>query len=764
MEPARESSERLRLLSIGALLLAAIALVYGHVLRCGFVAWDDDINVTLNPYLNPATRHSLIFFWKAPYLKLYIPLTYSVWAAAAWFARWRAGAAAPLPPALFHGLNLVCQGASGLCAFALLRALLRGPLTWRPDEAPGDAARNDWAAAIGAAAFVLHPLQAEPVAWVSGLRDMISGLATVGALWQYVVFAAARDRRRSAVHYAAATALFACALLSKPSAVVIPVLAALLDWGWLGRPLARGAKSLAFWFVLAAAFGLVTQRSQDATHIRAMMPLWSRPLVALDSLAFYLGKLAWPRVLSPDYGRAPDLALARGWLYYTWTAPAALALLIGAAPGRRINAVCAGLFAAAPLPVLGLVPFMHQDLSTVADRYVYVSLLGPAAALAWYLSSRPESAAPVSSRRWPWISAGVLVLGLGAFCRLQTRIWTDTGTLFGHIVAHNPDSGIAHLNLGNYRAEQGELKDAEFHLREALRLRPGEGMPLNALGNLLAREGRTDEAIGDYERALRDGVPDNVVNAHNALGIVLSGLGKTAEAERHFSAALAINPNRESVRENLGLLYMKEGKFDAAVNEFQLALQIRPDFSNARRNLANASALLGRFDEARREMGSAIERGPDSLEVCSALADFLQVRGEFAKALPFYREIVAKAPAMAEAHNSLGFTLAKMGRNAEALEHYEKAARLNPMFIPAQFNLGASLLQSGRFDAAVAALTKAVQANPGAVELQYNLGVALLRTGKRSDAIRRFEETLRLNPGFGPSRKILEELSRAGGR
>jgi tetratricopeptide (TPR) repeat protein len=763
-ESAPTSADRRRTLLICALLLAGIGLVYGHVLRCDFVAWDDDINVLQNPYLNPATWSSLIFFWKAPYLRLYIPLTYSVWTAAAWFVRWRAGAAAPLSAHLFHALNLLCQMVSGLCVFALLRALIRGPFSWRPAEAPSDGVRNDWAAALGAAVFAFHPLQVEPVAWISGLRDMISGLATVGALWQYVVFAAATDRRRARAHYAAATILFACALLSKPSAVVIPALAALLDYGWLGRPFSRCARSLAFWFAAAGVFALLTQTSQGATHIRALMPLWSRPLVALDSLAFYLSKLVWPRVLSPDYGRAPDLALARGWLYYTWLAPAALALLIGFCPGRRINAVCAGLFALAPFPVLGLVPFLHQDLSTVADRYVYVSLLGPAAAVAWYLSSRPESAGGASMKRWPWAAAGLLVLVLGARSWAQTRIWTDTGTLFGHIVAYNPESGIAHMNLGNYLLNQGELKDAEFHLREALRLRPGEGLPLNNLGNLMVREGKTAEAIGYYERALRDGVPDNVVDAHNALGIVLSEQGKTAEAERHFLAALTINPNRERIHNNFGLLLAKEGKLDGAANEYQVALQIRPEFPEARRNLAQTWALLGRLGDARREMARALGRGEDSVEADSALADYLQVHGDFAKALPFYQEIVKKVPAMAEARNSLGFTLAKVGRQGEALEQYAEAARLNPRFIPAQFNLGASLLQAGKLDAAVAALSRAVDANPNAVELRYNLGVALLKSGKRADAILKFQEAARLRPDFEPSRKILEDLSRPGGR
>ncbi len=609
-----------------------------------------------------------------------------------------------------------------------------------------------WRIRLGAAAFTLHPLQAEPVAWVSGLRDMLSGLATTAALWQYVAFARAPDRRKAAVRYALATTLFVCAVLSKPSAVVLPILAALLDRGVLGRAPSRCAKSLAPWFALAVAFGLATRMSQDATHIRALMPAWSRPLVALDSLAFYLYKLVWPRVLSPDYGRAPDLALARGWLYWTWLAPAATALAIGLSPGRRISAVCALFFAAAPLPVLGLVPFIHQDLSTVADRYVYMSLLGPALALAWGLRA--------ARRRLWWAAAMLLVAVLGARSRLQAAIWRDTGTLFGHIVAHNPDSGIAHGNLANFLADHGALKDAEFHYREALRLRPGEGMPLNNLGNHLARQGRTQEAIVYYEQALRDGLPGNVADAHNALGVVLSGLGRTAEAERHYDAALALAPDRERVHANLGRLLADQGRYDQAVAHYRWALRLRPDFPQARLDLGRALALAGRPDEARKETAAGLGAGVDSAQADGVLGDYLQMRGDYARALPFYQSVVRKAPAMAQARNSLGFTLSKLGRPDEALAQYREAARLDPRLLAAQFNLGSLLLQRGETDAAVAALSKAAQAVPDAYELQHNLGIALLRAGRKPDAILRFRQALQLRPGFEPSRKILEELTR----
>ncbi len=738
--------DRRRLGMICAFLAAAVLFVYGRALLGDFVAWDDDINVTQNPYLNPATFQSLVAFWKAPFLKLYIPLTYSVWTAAAWFSRCRSGPLSPLSPGLFHSLNLCCQVASSLFAFGLFRVLLRAA---KPEN---DAATSDWAAALGAAAFVFHPLHVEPVAWVSGLRDMISGAATVAALWLYAVSALASDARRRRLYFISATSLFAAALLSKPSAVVIPILAGLLDFGVLRRPLSRVLKSLSLWFVLAAGFALLTRQSQDALHIRALMPLWSRPLVALDSLAFYLFKLFWPATLSPDYGRAPDMALAKGWLYWTWTGPAALSIAIGLSRERRINAVCAGLFAVAPLPVLGLVPFIHQDLSTVADRYVYASILGPALAVAWYAGKWP-------SRRWPWAVAALIVVALGARSWFQVQVWSNTGTLFGHIVAHNPDSGIAHMNLANYLADHGDPQGAETHYREALRYRPAEGMPLNNLANFLVRQNRAAEAVPYYEKALLDGIAENVASAHNALGVILPGMGRPPQvAAAHFEAALKINPRNDRVQGNYASFLVQHGHPEDAIMHYQWALQLRPDQPEMRKSLAVALASIGKIKEAREAMAAGLGPNAAVWEVDGALGDYLQVHGQYAQALPFYEEVVKKSPGLPGARNSLGFTLAKLGRREEALRQYREAVRLDPRLTIAQFNLGSTLIEMGNTNAAIEVFSKALIAIPDNYELHHNFGIVLLRAGHKEEAVRHFQEALRLRPNFEPSQRILAQL------
>src|SRR5439155_20624789 len=94
---------------------------------------------------------------------------------------------------------------------------------------------GDIAAFFGAALFAVHPMQVEPVGWVAGMKDVLYGTFSLIALWQYV--AAVQTQRRA--HFLIATVSLIWAMLCKPTAMVVPAMAVVLDWLVLKRPLRR---------------------------------------------------------------------------------------------------------------------------------------------------------------------------------------------------------------------------------------------------------------------------------------------------------------------------------------------------------------------------------------------------------------------------------------------------------------------------------------------------------------------------------------------
>jgi len=258
-------------------------------------------------------------------------------------------------------------------------------------------------------------------------------------------------------------------------------------------------------------------------------------------------------------------ALGAGWLWYkrTWIPWLAAA---------------AGVLVAGLLPVLGLVPFAFQAYSTVADRYMYIAMLGPALALAWGLVQLRQ--------RWLAVG-GVVVLGaLGIGSMWQTHYWHDSVSLFEHALTVNPRSSVAHNTLGMVQAAQNRLAEATHYYTEALRLWPRKRntQAYNNLGNALSRQGKTQEAIEQYTEALR--FKPNSAQAHNNLGAVLADQGRVAEAISHYTAALRLQPRYVNAHLNLGVILAKQGRFAEAKQHFSEVLRLDPNHTTARRFLA----------------------------------------------------------------------------------------------------------------------------------------------------------------------------------
>ena len=71
------------------IVLATVLAVYSPILRAQFVQWDDFRTIAANPGLNPPTVASVLRYWdpRHPYMDLYVPMTYTVWAVVASIAR-----------------------------------------------------------------------------------------------------------------------------------------------------------------------------------------------------------------------------------------------------------------------------------------------------------------------------------------------------------------------------------------------------------------------------------------------------------------------------------------------------------------------------------------------------------------------------------------------------------------------------------------------------------------------------------------------------
>jgi tetratricopeptide (TPR) repeat protein len=659
------------------ILVFVSVAVFWPVIGHQFLAYDDSVNVYKNPYLQARSLNNLLHFWRYPYEGLYAPLTYTIWALAAWspgLLTANPSAAVTPDPRLFHSLNLLLHLLSILLVWRIIVLLLRCKrLTGTGTHVDGNALPLEWAACGGALLFAIHPLQVEPVAWISGFNDVLFGLLSFVAVWHFLQYVGAKMQAgqppRVWWHYGLATGAFILALLAKPTAVVLPVIVWILAaWSWR-RSWRKQFAGLVVWFIIAVAWGMLTRWVQPASNFDFEPPLWARPLIAGDAVSFYLYKLLLPLRLGPDYGRSPQVVLEHGWFFLAGLIPIALAGWLWLKRQKLSWLVMAsGVFVVGLLPVLGLISFSFQHYSTVADRYVYLAMLGPALALAWGLT-RPKKKLTVIC----------VTFLLGFFLMRsvwQIPLWHDTVTFFESALRVNPNSFLAHNNLGFALAEQGQDVAAMNHFNEALRLESELPITHLNLGNALARQGKFEEAVHHYNEALR--IVPTYARAHTNLGLLLAKQGQYDEAIAHHTEALRIEPVFAEAHTNLANVLARQGQFEEAMQHYTEALRLNPGYAKAHSNFGIALAMQKRFDEALHHFYEALRLEPNSAKAHANLAGLLLQQGNLQEAELHYTEAIRINPQYKNAHLRLSIILVSQGEFDRAKYHVSEVLHMDP--------------------------------------------------------------------------------------
>lgn len=603
------------------IIAAAVIAVFGRILTQEFVLWDDYLNIVENPNVNPPSWRGLAAFWSSGQFDLFIPISYSYFAALALISNtvFPTVAAHDIEAIIFKAGNLALHTINALLVYRILENTFK----------------QCWPACLGALLFALHPLQVESVAWITEARGLLCSTFCLIAI-RYFLLSMETERGESVrdgnADYLAASGAYALALLSKPAAVAIPGILLVLCW-YKRRPLPHACRSLVPWLMLAAAVVWLSRDQQTSDRIPYIAPLLSRPLIAGDALLFYLGKLIVPLNLTIVYGRTPQ-SVAGTWTFYLgWIVP--LGLLAVSVRGRYRAAIASiGILLCWLAPVLGLLPFSFQQWSTVADRYMYLAMLGPAFALAAVTSVQLR---PAGATIWAMI---LTLLGALAFCQAGT--WNDSVRLLEHNLRRNPGSPLAHNNLGVLSEREGGGSEAMLHyriaasqglslalhnlgrlyyereqhdlaeplLRDAIERRPYYGRARVTLGRLLDDTGRQVEAVEQFEAAIEH--RSDVAAAHHYIGEILARQGRLGQAAGHLEESLALSENRPDTHLELGRLYLNQARIEEAERHLKRALIMNPDLPAAHELMGVVNLQRNQLQKAIYHFRRALEFDPDS--------------------------------------------------------------------------------------------------------------------------------------------------------
>jgi len=791
--PDGRSLLRRSLTTLQAVLLLAglTALIYANSLRNDFV-FDDHYLILQNRGIQNLAQYPQLLKWDAQRSALlpsdrgttHRPLRTALLAVQFHFFG--------MNPAGYRTINLLLHVLNGSLVFIIFRRVLGRP----------------WPSFIAAMVFVMHPVQTEAVAYISGQRDVLFTTFYLSGFLCFVQYRATQQAR-----WLAATALaYLLGLLSKEMAITLPVLCAAYD---LARHLPGPASGVAPPLRKAALDGLREMIARDRwlyagggavlaaallyfvfvanpSHQRTLYGGGLGPTLNTSAriMVHYIKQLFFPVALNADYSYkafpvSTSVADPRGLL------SGLLLLGIGYGLVRLLRvdrwAAFGGVwFFLTLLPVSQIIP--HHEL--LAEHFLYLPSIGFALVVACAVERG------LAARRYAIaVAAGAatVLLLFGVRTVVRNRDWKDELALWTKTVQTAPQSARVRLNLAQALRGHQRHEEAIEQFRVYSSIRPESPSGEIGMGDTYRQLGRVADAITHFTRAL-ELAPDSAAAAVGlAQAYVATGqAGKATEISRHLLSAKF--HDEESYR-RLGDGFGAAGLHEQAVEAYRMGTERNPLDFKLQTSLGKAYVALGQHEQAISAYRAALKAKPGSPSVRNYLGAAYLEAGQPETAVEVFREAVRLAPDYAEAHNNLGIASYRLGRKAEAeaefrralalapdseefrqnlelalarpsqpsLAELERAAREEPNSAKAHFNLGSAYANQGDLVKAAREFKRALELDSKNPLIHYAIGLLHAQRGDPGLARQSWERALRFNPSFAPARERLAELQKRGG-
>ncbi len=626
-------------------------LAYAPAMTAGFI-WDDDDYVINNDTLRDVD--GLIRIWTDPSATpQYYPFVHTTF----WLEYQTWG----LTAAGYHVVNVFIHMLNALLLWQLCRRL-EIPAAW-----------------LVGLLFAIHPVHVESVAWITERKNVLSGLFYLSSAYAYLRYAGIfnRDETNDASGpslrwYGLSVAAFVAALLSKTVTSTLPAALLVVIWWKLGTIPRRRIFDLAPMFAIGVGFGLFTvwleKYQVGAEGMDWQLSFVERVLIAGRVICFYAGKLLVPTNLIFTYPRWEiDTSAMWQYLFPVGVLVAIITLFtlrhrISRGPVAAVCFFCGTLF-----PALGFFDVYPMRFSFVADHFQYLASIG---LIVLYVQigiavwSRLEKYHPLIGRMGGRAVLSALTLLLVILTWNQSLIYEDLETLWRDTIARNPTSWMAHNNLGALLNRRGDFVEAESHLIEAIRLKPGFADSVSNLGK--SREGQGDLAGAQrlYEEAVQISPRD--AKALNNLAAVYGMTGRVGESREMVERALASNPKLAAAHGNLGTLEAVQGNIDAAMEHYQRCLQLDPDATEIRLNLVRILMQKGSLDSAEEQLQFILERSPRHTSAMLNLGVVLVNQNRMTDAAEWFERVLELEPSNVPAMRNLAYTYQQMGRTEQA--------------------------------------------------------------------------------------------------
>ncbi len=496
------------------ILVCCTFIAFFPCLQNGFVNYDDTVYVYENPYIQSLSSENLQRFFTKPMAHNYHPLTMLSLAVNYQFSG--------LNPFGYHLTNLLLHLANVIWVFWLVYWL---------------GGKRLELSIIVSLLFGIHPMHVESVAWVAERKDVLYAFFFLPALIAYIRYI----KTRKGVFFVGALLLFLLALLSKPAAIILPVLLLLLDY-WYKRSLwsIKVIIEKIPFFLLALLFSywtLEAQKAEGAVVAMGAYPPFTRFMAACYGFSMYIIKMFVPHQLTVyypyPYGDFPPI-------YYVFPV---LSVLIGGVILYSLRFTRAVFFGMVfyLINLLLVLQIVTVGGTIMSERYTYIPYIGLFFIVAWGCLRLIT--------KWKQLRTTILIglavysLILGIFTWNRCEVWKDSMSLWSDSISKIPNV-IAYNNRGELYFNQQRYDLALEDVGAAIVLNPAYMQSRQNRGLIHSVTNQFEKAIEDYTVFLQN--TKSLKRRHPVLnwrGIAYLSLNRYETALRDFNEAIGTFEN-----------------------------------------------------------------------------------------------------------------------------------------------------------------------------------------------------------------------------
>jgi len=596
--PTFRSNYRIIIISI---IIALILFCFYQNLFNGFINYDDGKFVYSNDnVVGGLSVESIIWAFTTTYMGVWHPLTWISHIIDCELFDLNAGGH-HLSSIIFHLLN-------SLLLFKILSAMTG--TTWR--------------SALVTVIFAIHPLHVESVSWIAVRKDLVSTFFILLSIRSYMAYV----HNAKWKNHLMVTLFFALALMSKPMVIFLPILFILLDFWPLGRLENKNRKARiisrfipllkekVIWFALSGLILIVNFMSLSKagwittlTNLSLIDRIANVPYVIFH----YVYKSLYPVSLSVfyPYPKPPGSLAAFGGILVILL----LTLMFFKLRKSKSYLLFGWLwFLVGLLPVMGLI---QQAQHLVADRYMYIPLIGLSIIFVWgiYDAIRKIKGAIIIFSAISF----VVIISLAVLSFKQTGVWKSSLTLFENALRINENNHVAHANLGAAFHYEQNYKKAIYHYSRAIEIKPyfstkdddhirsARASAHAKLGKEFLEKNEDSLALEQFLLALKDD-SSNVANLYNVGNFYLRRM-QYNKAIGYYEQAIAVDSNSPEVYNNLAVAFLRSGEYSKAEKLLKDLLNANQEYFVAAYNLARVYSAMNEPDAAVERLRQAIGLG-----------------------------------------------------------------------------------------------------------------------------------------------------------